>query len=143
MADLRLERRFDVAPERLFAAISRPEELVAWWGPEGMSVPEHDLDFTRKGPGYSVMVSPEGQRYKVSGQLTHYDPPKSLGFTFGWHDDADARGAESHVTLRVEPDGSGARLILEHLDLPDQEQAANHESGWTSSLRKLEAVLAG
>ncbi|WP_170427651.1 SRPBCC family protein [Ruegeria arenilitoris] len=139
MADLKLEREFPTTPENLFAWISDGAKLLQWWGPEGLHVPEHDLDFSRLGPWYSVMVNEEGQRYKVSGHVTHVDPPNSVGFTWGWHDDQDQRGAESHVTLTVEPAGNGARLILDHRDLGDDEIAANHNSGWTSSLRKLEA----
>ncbi|WP_170571643.1 SRPBCC family protein [Ruegeria atlantica] len=139
MADLKLEREFPTAPENLFAWISDGAKLLQWWGPEGMHVPEHDLDFSRLGPWYSVMQNAEGQKYKVSGQVTHVDPPNSVGFTWGWHDDQDRRGAESHVTLTVEPAGEGARLILDHRDLGDDEIAANHNQGWTSSLRKLEA----
>ncbi|WP_170383830.1 SRPBCC family protein [Ruegeria atlantica] len=139
MADLKLEREFPTAPENLFAWISDGAKLLQWWGPEGMHVPEHDLDFSRLGPWYSVMQNAEGQQYKVSGQVTHVDPPNSVGFTWGWHDDQDQRGAESHVTLTVEAAGEGARLILDHRDLGDDEIAANHNQGWTSSLRKLEA----
>ncbi len=139
MADLKLERVFPTSPENLFAWISDGAKLLQWWGPEGMHVPEHDLDFSRLGPWYSVMVNAEGQRFKVSGQVTHVDPPNSVGFTWGWHDDQDQRGAESHVTLTVEPAGGGARLILDHRELGDDEIAANHNQGWTSSLRKLEA----
>ncbi|SLN60449.1 SRPBCC family protein [Ruegeria meonggei] len=141
MADLKLEREFPTSPEILFAWISDGAKLLQWWGPEGMHVPEHDLDFSRLGPWYSVMVNADGQRYKVSGQVTHTNPPKSVGFTWGWHDDQDQRGAESHVTLRVEAAGDGARLVLDHRDLGDDEIAANHNTGWTSSLRKLEAQL--
>ncbi len=139
MADLKLEREFPTTPEHLFAWISDGAKLLQWWGPEGMHVPEHDLDFSRLGPWYSVMQNAEGQKFKVSGQVTHVDPPNSVGFTWGWHDDQDQRGAESHVTLMVQAAGDGARLILDHRDLGDDEIAANHEQGWTSSLRKLEA----
>ncbi len=139
MADLKLEREFPTTPENLFAWISDGAKLLQWWGPEGMHVPQHDLDFSRLGPWYSVMQNAEGQQYKVSGQVTHVDPPNSVGFTWGWHDDQDQRGAESHVTLTVEAVGEGARLILDHRDLGDDEIAANHNQGWTSSLRKLEA----
>ncbi|WP_299644425.1 SRPBCC domain-containing protein [uncultured Ruegeria sp.] len=140
MADLKLEREFPVSPEELFAWISDGAKLLQWWGPEGMHVPEHNLDFSRTGPWYSVMENGEGQRYKVSGHVTHVDPPKSVGFTWGWHDDQDQRGAESHVTLSVAATESGARLVLDHRELADAEAAANHNQGWTSSLRKLEAL---
>ena len=51
-------------------------------GPRGMHVPEHNLDFSRTGPWYSVMQNAEGQTYKVSGHVTHVDPPNSVGFTW-------------------------------------------------------------
>ncbi|SMO68772.1 SRPBCC family protein [Ruegeria faecimaris] len=137
MADLKLERTFPIPPEDLFAWISVAERLLQWWGPEGVHVPEHTLDFSRVGPWYSVMQNGEGQRFKVSGHVTHVDPPNSVGFTWGWHDDQDQRGAESHVTLRIEAAGGGARLVVDHRDLGDDEIAANHEKGWTSTLNKL------
>ena len=139
MADLKLEREFPVDPETLFAWVSDGAKLLQWWGPEGMHVPEHNLDFSRKGPWYSVMQNAEGQQYKVSGHVTHVDPPNSGGFTWGWHDDQDQRGAESHVTFTVTASGAGSRLFLDHRELADAEAAANHTKGWTSSLRKLEA----
>ena len=139
MTDLRLERDFEITPERLFKWVTTTEQLLKWWGPEGMHVPEHALDLSQAGAWYSVMANSEGQTYKVSGQVTHVDPPRSVGFTWGWHDDQDQRGAESHVTFTVVATASGARLVIDHRDLTDSEQSASHEGGWTSSLRKLSA----
>ena len=139
MADLKLEREFPVSPETLFDWVSDGAKLLQWWGPEGVHVPEHNLDFSRLGPWYSVMENGEGQRFKVSGQVTHIDPPNSVGFTWAWHDDQDKRGPESHVIFSVAATEKGARLVLDHRELADTEAAANHEQGWTSSLRKLAA----
>jgi len=141
MTDLRLERDFNVSPERLFAALTRQSDLLQWWGPEGMHVPQGDLDFTRTGPWFSVIQNDDGQQFKVSGQVTHVTPPQSVGFTWAWHDDLDQRGAESHVTFSIQETDSGSRLILDHCNLDDTEQSARHEDGWTSSLRKLSAQL--
>ena len=142
MSDLRLEREFAVSPARLFEVVTTQSELLKWWGPEGMHVPEGDLDFSRTGPWFSVMQGAEGQRYKVSGQVTHVEALKSVGFTWGWHDDSDARGVESHVTFTIAETASGARLTIDHRDLHDPEQAASHERGWTSTLTKLTKLLA-
>lgn len=141
MTDLHLTRDFPIPAERLFAWVSQPENLLKWWGPEGMHVPEGDLNFTRTGPWYSVMMNSDGQRYKVSGQVTHVDPPTSLGFTWGWHDDNDKRGSESHVTFAITDTNSGSRLTIDHRDLDDSEQSQSHEQGWNSTLRKLTALL--
>lgn len=141
MSYLRLEREFKASPERLFRAISTQGELMQWWGPEGMFIPEGMMDFTSLGPWYSVMHNAEGQQYKVSGQVTFVEAPRSVGFTWAWHDDQDQRGIESHVIFTVEPNGAGARLILEHRNFEDNESGAGHEAGWISSLRKLEQQL--
>lgn len=141
MTDLRLERDFAVSVERLFQAVTSRAELLKWWGPEGMHCPEENLDLTQLGPWFSVMMNADGQTFKVSGQVTSYDPPRSVGFTWAWHDPDGNRGAESHVTFTVVETAAGARLILDHRELADDEVCANHEQGWTSSLRKLEAVV--
>ena len=141
MTDLRLEREFSVTPDRLFQWVSTPDKLLKWWGPEGMDVPEHNLDLSRTGPWFSIMRNGEGQQFKVSGHVTHVDAPKSVGFTWGWHDDDDQRGGESHVTFTVVASTSGARLLVDHRELDDSEQSTRHEAGWTSSLRKLAANI--
>lgn len=141
MADLQLTRDFPVSPDRLFAAVTQQADLLQWWGPEGMHCPEHALDLSQLGPWHSVMVNADGKRFKVSGQVTSYDPPRSVGFTWAWHDPEDNRGAESHVTFTVTGTESGSRLVLDHCELGDDEIAANHNEGWSSSLRKLDALL--
>lgn len=141
MPNLVMERTFDATPERVFAYLSKTEHIVKWWGPEGMTLPEHELAFDRTGPWLSVMQNAEGQRYKVSGHVTHVDPPHSVGFTWAWHDENDVRGVESHVTIKLVPaQGGGTKLHLNHVDLPD-ESLASHEQGWSSTLHKLSRLL--
>ncbi len=142
MSDLRIERTFLAAPEKVFDYVTKTEHLVRWWGPEGLHVPEHNLDLSRKGSWYSVMVNAEGGRYKVSGEVLDIDPPNSVEFTWGWHDDEDKRGHESVVRFEIGPDGAGGtRLLMIHTNLADDESAASHDSGWTSTFKKLERLL--
>ena len=141
MPTLEMERHLNAPVEKVFDFVSKTEHLVRWWGPEGLHVPEHDLSLDRLGPWFSVMVNGEGQRFKVSGQVTHVDPPKSIGFTWAWHDEDDARGVESHVRIKLVPAQNGTVLHLSHVDLPE-ETAESHEGGWASTFNKLEALLA-
>jgi uncharacterized protein YndB with AHSA1/START domain len=141
MAELKIERNLKASPERVFSFITKSEFLVRWWGPEGMSLPDHSLDFTKPGPWHSVMQNDDGQTFKVSGQVTRVDEPNSVSFTWAWHDENDKRGEESHVTLNLRANDDGTtRFVLHHQQLSDQEAAGNHERGWTSSLRKLERL---
>ena len=144
MADIRIIREFKTTPERLFQALTQQAEILNWWGHDGMTIPACSLDFSRPGPWFSEMIGSEGGRYKLSGQVTHVDPPKSVGFTWAWHDDQDQRGAESHVTFTVEDSGGGmARLTVDHRDLASEEIATRHEAGWTAGpLARLERYIA-
>lgn len=141
MTDLVITREFEAPQETVFAYVSETKNLLKWWGPEGMGVPDHQLAFDKTGPWMSVMTGAEGQRHKVSGQVTHVDPPNSVGFTWAWHDEDDKRGNKSHVTIKLAPGANGGtRFELSHVDLASDDAAANHEKGWTSSLRKLERL---
>ena len=41
---LRMERVIAATPERLFALWTEPEQLIKWWGPEGFTTPQQDMD---------------------------------------------------------------------------------------------------
>lgn len=141
MSTLTLERNFPLDPKTVFDFVTQTKNLLKWWGPEGMTVPEHNLDLSKPGAWSSVMLNAEGGRHKVTGKVIKIDPPRSVEFTWGWHDENDARGHESRVRFEVEPNGTGGAIFrLIHSDLPDEESAANHNEGWTSSLRKLERL---
>ncbi|MCP5089222.1 MAG: SRPBCC domain-containing protein [Rhodobacteraceae bacterium] len=141
MSELTIMRRFGIDAKTVFAFITRTEHLLKWWGPENMGIPEYKIDFTTTGTWHSVMQSPEGNSYKVSGEVINVDPPNSVEFTWGWHDDNDDRGHESRVRFEVKDDGKGGAIFtLTHSGLADEESRNNHNMGWTSSLRKLEAT---
>jgi uncharacterized protein YndB with AHSA1/START domain len=141
MTDLTMEREFKADPKTVFAYLTKPSNIVQWWGPEGMSVPEADMDFTRPGPWSSVLTSADGKRFKVSGMVLAVLPPHAVELTWAWHDEHDARGHESMVRFEVSPGkAGGTHFTLHHTGLADDESAKGHRSGWTSALRKLERM---
>lgn len=143
MSDLRIERQFAAPADRVFEFVTRHEHLLKWWGPEGMSLPEETLDFTKPGPWHSVMMSADGNRFKVSGEVTSVDAPNALEFTWAWHDDQGQRGPESRVRIDLISAGPDATtFVLTHADLLDDESRKNHGDGWTSSIGKLERQFA-
>lgn len=143
MSNLKMERDFKASPETVFAFLTQSSHILNWWGPEGMSLPEVNMDFTRPGPWSSVMMNGEGRRFKVTGKVVKIDPPKSVELTWAWHDEHDRRGHESRVRLEVKAGNSGGtHFTLLHSGLADEESAKSHESGWASALRKLERMAA-
>lgn len=139
MADLEMKRHFSAPPEMVFAFITKAEHVVQWWGPEGITLGEHQLDLTKPGPWDSVMLGEGDARYKVTGEVLTVEPEQSVTFTWAWHDDDDQRGAESTVHFSVVSDGQGGtNFTMLHSGLADDDAKDNHQGGWTSSFNKLE-----
>ena len=141
MSEVRLTRHFATDAATVFDFVTRPEHLEKWWGPDGMTLPDYVLDLRTPGKWHSVIMNADGKRFKMSGEVISVDPPHSVEFTWGWHDESDSRGHESTVKFTVTPDGKGGtEFVVHHTGLADDESAANHEMGWTSTLRKLERL---
>lgn len=141
-------RDYKVSVERLWAAVTDPNEVVQWFGPEGIEMLSCDMNLAQRGPWHCKMKGLEsGRTFHVSGVVTHTRPPErgadaSTGFTWAWHDeDSGERGVESHVIFEVSAHDGGARLRLVHRNLPDIEQAQGHTKGWLSTLGKLETHI--
>ena len=144
--ELEFTRDYKVSVARLWQAVTDPEEVIQWFGPEGVRVENCDMDFRRRGPWDCVMIGREsGNRFWVSGEITHVRPPEggegSVGFTWAWHDADDKRGPESHVIFEVSPHGDGARFRLIHRALPSLEASQEHSKGWLSVLGRLDAYI--
>lgn len=143
MTDLTLEHHFPVAPEMVFEHLTKQEHLKSWLGPVTMRCVDIDMNLTAGAEWYAVIENSEGQTHKMSGQVTDIDPPHTVDFTWGWHDETDMRGHESNVRFQVLTDGGeGSIFKLIHTNLPDEEAAQNHNMGWTSTFTKLEVILA-
>lgn len=141
MTDIRLEREYNVSPERLYSFVTQRENVLKWFGYEGMTFPADAMDFSALGPWFIEMISADGTEMKLSGQVTHVNPPKSVGFTWGWHDPEGNRGPESHVMYTIVETSSGARLIVDHRELGDDDVSSRHEQGWTRALRSIAEAL--
>ena len=134
--DLRLERIFDAAPERVFDAWTNPEVLRRWWaaGPdwEGVSA---EVDLRVGGRLRLAMQDPGADRpYAGGGEYTVVERPARLAFTWRWEDRDDP---ETLVTIDFHRHGDGTRLVLAHSGLGSEESRAGHADGWTKCLDNL------
>ncbi|QMU58724.1 MAG: SRPBCC domain-containing protein [Boseongicola sp.] len=141
MNDLVITRVFRAGIDHVYSYISEPAHILEWWGPEGMTVPAHDINLGKPGPWMSTMQASDGRKFTVSGDVTEVDPPRSVGFTWAWHDENGDRGPESRVSIELETVGEATRFTLTHSGLADQAAAESHMQGWTSSLAKLERKI--
>ena len=56
-------RDIPATPAQVFAAISTPERLARWWGPNGFTNTFSDFDFKTGGKWSLVMHGPDGANY--------------------------------------------------------------------------------
>ena len=89
-------RTYPTHPADLWDALTNPERVPRWFSPI-----DGDL---RLGGRYQITGN-------AGGTINRCDPPAALDLTW------EFAGAVSWVTLRLEPDGEGTRLTLEHIVL--------------------------
>jgi uncharacterized protein YndB with AHSA1/START domain len=134
------ERRLAHPPERVWSAITDPEQVVRWWG-------ELTADL-RQGGSFSLRwlnTDEENRSTGWRGTLTEYDPPRVLETSGVWGS-VDEPWGENNATLRFEltPDGDGTILRFTNtlVKMPD-EYRTKTLAGWHWHLDALGDMLAG
>lgn len=133
-----LVRRIRATPARVWAAITRPEQMLLWWGPDAGPTLRVDCD-VRPGGRFSVVFRTlDGQEYNPTGVYQEVVPERRLSFTW---DLPGAMEPKSLVTFVLQPIGGGAELTLTHEHLPDEAALTSHRAGWSGLLDKLRHFL--
>ena len=136
---LRLTRRYTVAPARVWRAWTEPQALSAWFGPgEPNSVTLAELD-VRPGGRYRIRFhTQDGEEHEVFGIYEEVVPERRLVFSWAWRSTPDR---VSRVALDLRPAAEGTELDFLHERFFDQAACDGHRRGWTATLVKLEAWL--
>ena len=143
MSTLEMERHFAAGPAEVFARLTRTEFLLQWWGPEGTSIGEHDLDFSRPGPWSATMISPGGHAATVGGEVLRLEPPFLVELTLSFAE-GGGRGPKSVIRFELAAsDKGGTHLRLTQSGLEAEHIADMRDKGWASALRRLENLISG
>ena len=132
--DLRLEVRIDAPPEEVFPFVVEPELLVRWMGAAYQGG-------GRAGEGYRLDIKGDGTAVAV-GEVVLVDPPRQVVFSWGWEGMEPVAPGSTTVTIDIEPDGAGTRVVLTHAGLPLGPDV-EHRTGWTHYLGRLTVAAAG
>ena len=136
---LTLKRRFNAAPEKVYAAWTQPAQIAQWFGPDAGGVQRAETDL-RAGGRFTIAFNTEdGEEHQVNGVYREVVRNKKLVFTWAWRSTPER---DSLVTVLIEPDGDGSLLTLTHEQFFDEAARDRHSHGWTGSLDKLERYLA-
>ena len=70
-------------PERVFQAITDPQQMPLWWGQQGLyRVTEWKADVRPGGHWRSDGVGADGRKFSVEGEYLEVDPPRLLVHTW-------------------------------------------------------------
>ena len=123
---LRLTRRFDASPERLFDAWTDQAQFAEWFGPKDVTTVYCELD-PRTGGAWRLLGRNSERTFAVSGRYLEVKP----------------RDPETTVTLDFKPLAGGkTEMTMVQTRFPDPTATANHNRGWGMSFDKLDALLA-
>jgi uncharacterized protein YndB with AHSA1/START domain len=134
METLVVRRTIHASPERLFAAWTDPEQLRAWWGPEGVVCIGAEIDL-RPGGRYRIGNRlPDQKVLWIVGEFEVVEPPCRLIYT--WRLEGISETAE-RVTVQFEPQGSSTEVVVTHERIPSRELRDQHHHGWEGCLAGL------
>ena len=132
----RIERTVELAhpPARVWAALTTPEGLAAWFGNKGASI-----DLRPGGPAELLFDNGFHQNMRVE----RVEEPTVFGFTWQIYGLAEDDPRRTYVEFTLEPTGSGTRLTVVETgfaQLPDADHGTafgGNTDGWATKLGEL------
>jgi uncharacterized protein YndB with AHSA1/START domain len=122
--------------ERVFAALTRPEERVKWWGTEGRFKTEHMESDLRPGGRWLMRgIGVGGRPFTIQGVYREIERPRLLVFT--WLPSWQTQALETLVRIELEERNGVTTVRLTHSGLTDSSRAAH--KGWPDVLAWLRA----
>jgi uncharacterized protein YndB with AHSA1/START domain len=140
-ATVRVTRRFDAAPQRVFDAWLTPEMIGRFmFGPQlrDEEVLRIEVD-PRVGGAFSFLVRRQGQEIDHVGHYLAIERPRRLAFTWGIVGESED---ESRVDIEITARDGGSELVLvHHMDPKWAEYADRVRTGWTTMCDALARAL--
>ena len=136
-----LRRIVDAPPHRVFEAMTDPEQVAQWWGPEGFTCPEVTLNPKLGGAYRIVMQPPQGELFHLVGEYLEVQPPTYLAYTFRW-DPPDPDDRETVARLALHAGDGATEVVLTQGPFTTAARCELHKAGWTDTLARLASHLA-
>jgi uncharacterized protein YndB with AHSA1/START domain len=153
--ELTITRIFDAPRERVWKAWTDPEMLKQWWGPNGVTIPECEVDLRVGGKIYIVMEAGEamgpykGTKWPMLGEFKTVEPHSKLSFDAkAWTEgQEEATQIDQTTEVTFTEEGGKTKLVLKaaiHKTGPGAAMAVQGmQAGFTQQLEKLSNFLVG
>jgi uncharacterized protein YndB with AHSA1/START domain len=136
MTSLTLVRRIAARPSIVFDALTTPDGIACWWGPDAGPVLLAETD-PRVGGRFRVRFRTlDGSEHESSGEYLEVVKPERLAMSWRWAGGEDPGESLVEIDLRVIAEGT--ELTFTHSRLHDEDTRRSHEEGWIFALDKLQ-----
>lgn len=135
-----ITREFQAPIDRVWSALTDPDQAPAWWGPRGFHVPRESIDADLEIGGLyrACMVRDNtGEEHWWSGVHTDVEPPNLFIFTHAWDKQDGTRGFETEVTFQLEEIDGGTRMTFFQGPFDTIDNRDSHGVGWRESFDRL------
>ena len=126
LGGVRVQRRYDAAPDEVWAALTDPVSLARWLAPTGRVE-------LREGGAFELDFPGEGSR--MSGRVRALEPQHVLELEWNYPGEPP-----SIVRLSLEPTEDGTRLVVDHRGL-ERVLATGYGEGWQRHLERLRGIV--
>ena len=130
---VRREVQIAAPPATVFAFLTDPQKILRWMGTEATMEPH---------PGGIYLLNVTGTDI-ARGSFTEVIPVHRLAYTFGWEKRPNVPPGSSLIEIDLLDKDSGTLLRMTHSGLPDAQECADHEKGWTHYLARLQVAAPG
>ncbi len=132
--DITIVRNLKAPPEKVYGAVTKPDQILQWWGPDAGTTVSAEVDL-RPGGKYSIVFRLlDGSEHNPRGVYLDVVPNEKLVFTW------EAPDWVSQVTILLRPIDIGTELTLMHENLPT-DQIESHDAGWTGWADELQTYI--
>lgn len=139
MSEITIVRRIAARPSIVFDALTTPEGMTSWWGPDEGPVLFAAAD-AKVGGRFQVRFRKlDGSEHECSGEFLEIERQRRIVMSWQWTSGGDPgeQGRVSRLELHLRPIDTGTELTLIHAALHDEESARSHRWGWDGALSKL------
>jgi uncharacterized protein YndB with AHSA1/START domain len=139
MTSLTLVRRIAARPSVVFEAMTTPDGVAAWFGPDDVPVVDAQME-PRVGGTYRVHFRTlDGHDHEACGEFLEVVPPRRIVMSWSWAVGGvpEERGRTSRIEIELTPIAEGTELTFTHTALWNEASEKSHTSGWAGALNKL------
>lgn len=149
--ELTITKIFNAPVSEVYRAWTDPIVVAKWWGPDGVTSPECDIDLQIGGKIRIVMLAGEGlgpmagQRWPMEGEFTEIKDGKKLVFKNKAVDESGKVLIDGQTTVTFDDEDGKTKLTMTTVAKAVSEESVEMikgmNTGWTESIDKLEKLL--